>query len=125
MAPFAIGDDGMMTDPFVFRGPAENFLPGPSPRSIILALSGTLAALLMAILTVFHLPYVVEKPGPTFDMFDGNGNNTLLSIDGFDTYPPSGELRLTTVAVQGGPDSELAIGALIRAWLSPTATVYP
>jgi PDZ domain-containing protein len=82
-------------------------------------------ALLIALLTVLPLPYTIDKPGPTFDMFGEAEGGLLLSIDGVSTFPPSGELRLTTVAVQGGPEAKLTFGTLLRAWLSPTATVLP
>ncbi|MBN2176633.1 MAG: PDZ domain-containing protein [Demequinaceae bacterium] len=129
-AAFAISDDGTVTDPF--RVPDQPIAPPsgveplpPGPRSIVLSLSAMVTAMLVAILTLLPLPYVIDKPGPTFDMFSDTSGTTLLHIDGVETYPPSGELRLTTVAVQGGPDARPSFGAVLRAWLSPTATILP
>lgn len=121
-------------DPQIIPPPVGIVPPRPSPRSIVLALSGTVTALLVCVLTLAPLPYIVERPGPAFDLFAGDGENTLLSltpVSTFDdlgeltTYDPSGELLLTTVAVSGGPGSSITIGGLIRDWLSPSATVFP
>jgi PDZ domain-containing protein len=91
-----------------------------------MSISGTVASLLLGLLTIVHIPYLVEKPGPTFDLFDGEDGDTRLSLAGeVDSYDPSGELRLTTVSVQGGTISDLSIGGLIRAWLDPDAKVEP
>lgn len=124
-AVFAISDDGTVIDPSLIESPVGIGPPPPNARSVVLTISGMLTALLIALLTVLPLPYVIDKPGPTFDMFGVAEGGLLLSIDGVPTYPPSGELRLTTVGVQGGPEAKLAFGAILRAWLSPTATVVP
>lgn len=127
---FAISDDGTVTDYSSVDSPSSKGSPPvvpplPSVRLIVLTLSGLATALLIALLTVLPLPYVIDRPGPTFDMFDNSEGTALLSIDGVTTYPPSGELRLTTVAVQGGPDHAPPFGTLLRAWLSSTAMVQP
>jgi len=127
---FAISDDGIVTDPLSVASPKSVVPhpvvpPPPSTRLIVLALSGLVTALLIALLTVLPLPYLIDRPGPTFDMFDDSEGAALLSIDGVTTYAPSGELRLTTVAVQGGPEHSLPFGTILRAWLSPNAMVQP
>ncbi len=126
VASFAIGDDGTVTTPGSEFVPPRIVPPRPDSRVIVLSLSGTLTAIMMCVLALVRLPYLVERPGPTFDLYSGDDGGTLLSLAGeVDTYDPSGELRLTTVSVQGGPGSDLTIGGLLRAWLSPDATVVP
>lgn len=124
-ASFAIGDDGTVTEPDSAYAPGEWIPLRPNPRSIILSLSGTVTALVLCLLTLVPLPYWIEKPGDTFDLFAAYSGGTRLSLSGTPTYPPSGELRLTTVAVQGGPGSNITIGQLIREWCSPAAAVFP
>ncbi|MCJ7827325.1 MAG: PDZ domain-containing protein [Demequinaceae bacterium] len=124
-ASFAISDDGVVIDSSLAPAPLGVAPIPPSPRSVVLSLSGMVTAALIAALALVPLPYTIDKPGPTFNMFDDLGGFTLLSVDGVETYPPSGELRLTTVAVQGGPGSRPGFGATLRAWLSSTATVVP
>jgi PDZ domain-containing protein len=73
----------------------------PSVRSIVMALSGMASALLIAVLVVLPAPFTIESAGPTFDVFDGKVEGaTLITVDGATTYPSSGQLRLTTVAVR-------------------------
>ncbi len=124
-AAFAISDDVRVTD----RDPWSTFPPdGPRPlnaRSIVLAIGGMTTALGLAALTVLPAPYSINRPGPTFNIFDDSSGVSLLSIDGAQTYRPSGELRITTVSVSFGSSSALSFGPILRAWLSPAAAVFP
>jgi PDZ domain-containing protein len=125
IAAFAISDDVWMTD---FPSSANPPFPDVRPvnaRSILMAVSGMVTAMGLAMLTVLPAPYSVNRPGPTFDIFDDSSGVSLLSIDGAPTYPPSGELRITTVSVSFGSSSALSFGPILRAWLSPSAAVYP
>ena len=98
----------------------------PSARSIVMAVSGMVAAILLAVLVVVPAPYVIESAGPTFDVFDGDDiGTTLVTIDGATTYPPSGQLRLTTISVVRTSDSPGSLGPVVRAWLDPEKAVYP
>lgn len=80
---------------------------------------GILAAL------VVPVPYVSQEPGPTFDALGEFGEEAMVRVDGAPTYPTEGELRLTTVAVLGGPGHRMTAAALARGWLDPESVVVP
>ncbi|HEX7589545.1 MAG TPA: S16 family serine protease [Demequinaceae bacterium] len=98
----------------------------PGIRSIVMALSGMVSALLIAVLVVLPAPFMIESAGPTFDVFDGKvEGTTLITIDGATTYPSSGQLRLTTVAVSRTSGTLFSLGPVVRAWLNPASATYP
>ncbi len=98
----------------------------PTRRSIVMSVSGMLAAILLAVLVVVPVPYVIERAGPTYDVFDGDAaGSTLVTIEGATTYAPSGQLRLTTVAVARSSSTPFSLGPVVRAWLDPESAVYP
>jgi PDZ domain-containing protein len=98
----------------------------PNKHAIVVSVSGMIAAILLAVLVVVPAPYVIESSGPTFDVFDGDDiGTTLVTIEGATTYPPSGELRLTTIAKTRASDTPASLGSVVRAWLDPDVTVYP
>lgn len=98
----------------------------PSIRSIAMALSGTVSALLVAVLVVLPAPFMIESAGPTFDVFDGKvAGTTLITVDGATTYASSGQLRLTTVAVSRTSGTLFSLGPVVRAWLDPASATYP
>lgn len=100
-------------------------------RRVALWVSG-IVAMGMALAIVFvPVPYVVQRPGPTFDTLGSVDGQALIQIDGAKTYPSSGELRLVTVSVSGGPGYPVSAANLLVAWASgqdavkPVESVYP
>jgi PDZ domain-containing protein len=116
-----------MTSAFERRvDPAVAAPPTPSVRSVVQALSGMVASLLVAALIVVPSPYSIEGAGPTFDVLaDDSDGNPIISIDGATTYPSSGQLRMTTVAVSHASTTAFSFGAVVRAWLDPAISTYP
>ncbi|WP_045744864.1 S16 family serine protease [Actinoplanes rectilineatus] len=92
-------------------------------RGSLVAAGVLVTALLAAGAWFTPLPYVVWQPGPAIDVL----GDDVITVAGAATYPSTGRLLLTTVAVDG--DTDLA-GAL-RAWfdedeaLVPRAASYP
>lgn len=82
------------------------------------------AALLLAAMIV-PVPYAIRAPGPTVDTLGESDDTPLISIDGAETYPSEGQLRLTTVSVSGGPGFPVTAMQVVRAWLDPRQTVVP
>lgn len=74
-----------------------------------------------------RVPLVALGPGPTFNVLGDVGGKTVVSINGRPTYPTTGRLNMTTVAVT---DGLTAMNAL-RFWadsdreLVPRAVLYP
>jgi len=107
-------------------------------RAFTLTVSGVLLALLVSVAFLVPVPYVTETPGLTADTLgsdigvDGEPTDQpVIEIDGdVQTYPTSGELRLTTVSVTN-PDSRVTLLQAFGAWfddedaLLPRDVVYP
>jgi len=71
------------------------------------------------------VPYVVEKPGPTFNTLGEARGEPVIGVTGRETYPAAGNLDLTTVYVEGGPNGPVSILGAFAAWLDPSKSVYP
>jgi PDZ domain-containing protein len=78
----------------------------------------------IAVATV-PVPYVVERAGPTFNTLDRSGNTPVISVTGHETFPAKGNLDLTTVYVEGGPNGPVSILGAFGAWLDGSKSVYP
>jgi Lon-like protease len=95
-----------------------------SRRTATLSVAGALLAALVAVATLFPVPYVVYSPGPvrnTLGVYDGE---QVIQVDGHETFPTSGELALTTVGVTGA-DKKLGLVPALRAWVDPRYAVVP
>lgn len=96
-----------------------------SPRSRALFVAGGTALVLGGAGLLLPSPYIVESPGPTFNTIGESGSNPLISIEGRETYPTTGELDLTTVYVSGGPNSGISMAEVLLAWVSREDAVLP
>ena len=136
----------------------DNLLPfeqTPTKRAPIISwriLTAILAALAMVvILFVIPVPFVVNSPGPTFNVLGSDKGVPVLEIDGTDpatgepiqqdepesasyldpATPGQGQLRMVTVSESGSPDSRLNFAQLIAAYFDPHSkimdyeSVYP
>jgi Lon-like protease len=95
-----------------------------SRRTATLSVAGALLAALIAVATLFPVPYVVYSPGPvrnTLGVYDGK---QVILVEGHETYPTTGELALTTVGVTGA-DDELGLLPALHAWVDPKYAVVP
>lgn len=71
------------------------------------------------------VPYVIESPGPTYNTLGESQGKPVISITGRDAYPAKGNLDLTTVYVDGGPNGPVSILDAFSAWLAPSKAVHP
>jgi Lon-like protease len=71
------------------------------------------------------VPYVVESPGPTFNTLGQNQGSPVINVTGRETYRAAGNLDLTTVYVDGGPNGPVSILGAFSAWLDRSKAVYP
>lgn len=118
--PGPVGPGIGLRDPFAVAGPER-----PSPRSITLGVTFLATVLLLSGLAVLPAPYVVKSPGPTEDTLGENAGTELIQITGTPTYPSTGELRLTTVGVGGGPGYPVNLLHVVDGWLDGTSAVFP
>jgi Lon-like protease len=72
-----------------------------------------------------RVPYAISSPGPTRDTLGEHDDVPLIEVDGTRTYPSTGELRLTTVSVAGGPGFPVTVPQAVAGWLSGERTVRP
>lgn len=107
--------------PYDFDEPA----PRATPRSIMLSVAMLASAVLLAVLIVLPTPYAVNSPGPTRNVLGEHDGTPLITISGADTFPTTGELRLTTVSGTGGPGFPSTIRDVISGWVSPSSVVLP
>ncbi|MDZ4090366.1 MAG: S16 family serine protease [Arthrobacter sp.] len=94
-------------------------------RSSAMLVSGLLALGLGVTAMSLPVPYVVESPGPTFNTLGNDNGNPVISVTGRETFPAKGNLDLTTVYVDGGPNGPVTVFEAFSAWLSGAKAVYP
>ncbi|TLM86975.1 PDZ domain-containing protein [Pseudarthrobacter sp. NamE5] len=88
-------------------------------------LSGLAALGLGIAVGTLPVPYVVESPGPTYNTLGQSQGSPVISITGREIYPAKGNLDLTTVYVDGGPNGPVNIMDAFSAWLDPAKAVHP
>lgn len=86
---------------------------------------GTLVLSVAALAVAIPVPYVVMKPGPTFDTIGTVGAKDVVHISGTAIYATSGTLRMTTVREYGGPTRGVALWEAVAGWLAPDSRVLP
>ena len=83
------------------------------------------AALLAALLGVLGaslpVPLVALGPGPTYDTLGDVNGASVVTVDGLPTFPTSGHLNMTTVAVS----DRLTLVDVLRAWAAGGRQVVP
>ncbi|MGY2745682.1 YlbL family protein [Pseudarthrobacter sp. O4] len=106
-------------------------LSGPRPprnkdkRSSAMLVSGLLALALGITAVSLPVPYVVESPGPTFNTLGDENGKPVISVTGHESFPAKGNLDLTTVYVDGGPNGPVSVFEAFSAWLDGAKAVYP
>lgn len=94
------------------------------------AVSALLFVALAAVVSLVPVPFVTWSAGGTVNLFESVDGVARVDIEGTQTYPTTGQLRLTTVAVTRA-DSQLTLPeALLSYWLAarevlPRDAVYP
>ncbi len=87
--------------------------------------SGILTLALGITAVSLPVPYVIESPGPTFNTLGEDGGEPVISVSGTEVFPAEGNLDLTTVYVDGGPNGPVSVFAAFAAWLNGRKAVYP
>ncbi|WP_418607383.1 PDZ domain-containing protein [Georgenia sp. SUBG003] len=96
-----------------------------SRRAVTMVLSGALLSALLLVIMLVPLPYAVQRPGPTVNTLGEVDDKPLIEVEGATTYPTSGELRLTTVSVVGGPGYPVTAADVVAGWLAEDEVVLP
>ncbi|MDO5719453.1 MAG: S16 family serine protease [Actinomycetaceae bacterium] len=89
----------------------------------LIAVVVTIVIVLIVLLAI-PMPYVIEKPGPTYDVLASQAGTPMIEIDSSDnTESSAGELRMVTVTSYGGPGSHVSLAQLIAAWFAADSTI--
>ncbi|WP_338403761.1 YlbL family protein [Cellulosimicrobium arenosum] len=116
-----------MSDPTSFDSLiTDDEAPPPvTRRAVTFGVSLLATTLLLAGLAVLPAPYAIRSPGPTEDTLGQEDGTPLISITGAQTYDSTGELRLTTVSVAGGPGYPVGLVQVVRDWFDSSRSVQP
>jgi PDZ domain-containing protein len=74
---------------------------------------------------VFPTPYVIEQPGPAYDVLGKSEGQPVISITGAKTYLTEGNLDLLTVQVVGNRDRTPNWLQIFSAWVDPSRSIEP
>ncbi|MDL5157240.1 YlbL family protein [Actinomycetospora termitidis] len=87
-----------------------------------LALGLVLAAVLGLTGATVRVPFVALGDGPTFDVLGAQDGRTIIEVTGpVPTFPTTGQLRMTTVAVT----SQVTLFGAVAMWLTGSHEVVP
>ncbi len=99
---------------------------GLSRRSAGWLVAVFVGIVIAALMGLVHVPYAILSPGPiTNTLGNGPEGKPLITVDGKATYPTTGALDFTTVAVLGGPNSPVNAWDWVRGHLDSAREVVP
>ena len=80
-----------------------------------------------AFLGVWYLPtpYVIEQPGPAYNVLGQDGGKPIISIENAASYRTSGNLDLLTVQIAGNREQTPSWMEIFSAWMDPSKSVLP
>ncbi|WP_228769818.1 YlbL family protein [Actinokineospora alba] len=85
-------------------------------------LSSSLLVMGLLVLGLFvPVPYVSLGPGPTYDTLGDVEGVQVVSVNGTETFPTSGQLRMTTVSVQ----DDVSMFEAVARWVSGRYALAP
>jgi PDZ domain-containing protein len=101
----------------------------PRPRSTVRQVVGWLVFLTFSVALVIAMylpaPYVIERPGPAFNVLGQDNGSPVITVTGAKTYDTDGALQLLTVSVLGSPRATPTWFELLLAWLDPAQAISP
>ncbi|WP_436494169.1 YlbL family protein [Actinokineospora sp. HUAS TT18] len=90
-------------------------------RGWTVLISSLLVTALLVIGLFVPVPYVSLGPGPTYDTLGTVEDTPIIKIDGAETYPTSGQLRMTTVSVK----DDVSMFEAVALWVSGRYALAP
>ncbi len=73
----------------------------------------------------FPSPYLIDQPGPVFNVLGKDRDKAILEISGAPVYSTTGALNLMTVSQVGKPGQTPNWAQVFDAWIDPAKTVIP
>src|SRR5690625_4067095 len=96
-----------------------------SNRELTQGISCAILGLTIGLMAVIPTGVVIHRPGPTVDVISDLAEVLDISITGTETFDHDGELRLTTVQVQGGEGFPTWAFNILNAYFRADAAVTP
>ncbi len=88
------------------------------------AVSALIFVAMAAVLAIAPVPFVAWSPGGTYDILAEVDGQPVIDVSGIETYPASGELRITTVAVTSA-NGRITLPEAMLSYLLPDRQVLP
>ncbi len=101
-----------------------NRLGASQARNVTLSVTGILLVIMVACLLLLPVPYARLSPGPATDTLGEANGKPLIVITGAKTYPDTGKLDLTTVAISN-PGHKMSLFEAMQGWLQSGVAVVP
>jgi PDZ domain-containing protein len=76
-------------------------------------------------LAVLPTPYLIERPGPTYDVLGEVAGEPVISISGAPSYESDGQLDVLTVSIVGNPERTPNWFEIALAWFDGSQKVVP
>jgi len=80
----------------------------PKPKSLLKRIISWVVAIAfiggVAFITIAPTPYLVEQPGPVYNLYSTISGKPIITISGTQTYPTTGSYSMLTVTLQGTSD---------------------
>jgi Lon-like protease len=76
-------------------------------------------------LLVLPTPYLIERPGPTFDVLGEISGEPVIKINNQPSYDSEGRLDVLTVSIVGRPERTPNWVEIVFAWIDSTQKVVP
>lgn len=71
-----------------------------------------------------YVPFTRYAPGPTYDVLGKNDGKPIVQVEGHETYPTKGQLRMVTVNTTG-PETQMSLFEAMTSWLHRDQDLYP
>lgn len=89
----------------------------------------SLSLVLLGVLSAVPAPYVIEQPGPVFNVLGttegDDGDVPLIEVHDEQTYDTGGTLDMLTVQLVGNPQRSPGWLDIVSAWFDPSRAVVP
>ena len=76
-------------------------------------------------LALLPTPYIIERPGPTFDVLGEIDNQQVIQISGAESFESEGMLEVLTVSIVGKPNNTPNWIEIALAWADESQSVIP
>lgn len=115
--------NGFPAPPVSSTGATDNGADGTrlTRRGWTLLISAVLVVAFALLGTFVQVPYVALGPGPTYDTIGRHDGEPVVSVSGEETYPTTGELRMTTVSL----NDEVTLFGALGLWVSGRYALAP